>query len=117
MVVVTTGSTPELMKLINVKREKWKESHLLISVMLDALRVVAEKERFYQGQRNIINSMIRYSQKTGKEHAARFIHLKDSRKKEIDRGHLIKEIESELNSEFKSISDDDALSELDEYYL
>ena len=113
-----------LLKLLEIARDKWKESHLIISVMLDSLRIYAQKESFYQEQNRTVQQMIDYSKnninRDKKEEILNFKYLSidEATKDKIKKGKLLDAIQSELETpEFKSSSQTYRNKEIDCYYL
>ncbi len=109
----------EILKIINTMQEKWKDTHLLVSVMLDSLRRNAEKDRFILQKHNHISQMISYANNPIEASKfPRLLFLDEQIKENIDNGDLLNEIETELNTEF---SDADAvyldISEVTKYKL
>ena len=112
-----------LLKLLETARDKWKESHLIISVMLDSLILYTQKESFYQEQNRTIQQMIDYSKNSingdKKEEMLNFKYLSinEATKDKIKEGKLLDAIQSELETEFKSSSQGYINKEIDDYYL
>ncbi len=105
-----------LMVLIKEKQQKWKESRLLVSVMLDSLKRYAHKECTVLSKLQNIKYLIDYA-KEGESGLPFTLRVSKDSQTNIDDGHILDEIKMVLEEGYRELTEVRQLKEIHEYYL